>query len=68
VAVFTVHLANKRAQDGYTALILSAGKNHTICVRMLLDAGADMNAKNNVRRFGRLGQLWGACFGGCGDA
>ncbi len=42
------HLA--RAQNGCTALILAAGQGHADCARLLLDAGADKEAKMNVRR------------------
>ncbi len=33
-----------------TALILAAANGHAKCARLLLDAGADKDAKNNVRR------------------
>jgi hypothetical protein len=33
------------AQNGLTALLLAAQKGHADCVRLLLDAGADANAK-----------------------
>ncbi len=36
-------------QDGYTALIHAASNGHAACVRLLLDAGADKEAKDNVR-------------------
>ncbi len=39
-------------QDGWTALISAAYKGHADCLRLLLDAGADMNAKNRVRAVG----------------
>ena len=38
-----------RAQNGSTTLILAADNGHTGFVRLLLDAGADKDAKNNVR-------------------
>ncbi len=38
------------SQDGYTALIEAAWEGHAGCVRLLIDAGADKEAKNNVRR------------------
>ena len=45
------HLA--RAQFGCTALIYAAQNGHANCARLLLDAGADKNAKtNDVRRVG----------------
>ncbi len=37
------------AQDGRTALIEADKMGHADCVRLLLDAGADKNAANNVR-------------------
>jgi ankyrin repeat protein len=48
---FTYHAAHchARAQNGSTALILAADNGHTGFVRMLLDAGADKDAKNSVR-------------------
>ena len=36
------------AQDGRTALIWAAIGGHADCVRLLLDAGADRNAQENV--------------------
>jgi ankyrin repeat protein len=36
-------------QDGNTALILAAEKGRTDFARLLINAGADMDAKNNVR-------------------
>jgi hypothetical protein len=38
------------SQGGYSALIFSAANGHTDCVRLLIDAGADTEARNNVRR------------------
>ncbi len=37
------------SQDGCTALLRAAESGHADCVRLLLDAGADKNAKNRVR-------------------
>ncbi len=37
-----------RAQDGWTALMWAAGRGRTDCARLLLDAGADKEAKNEV--------------------
>ncbi len=37
------------SQDGNTALIRAARKGHTDCARMLIDAGADKEAKDEVR-------------------
>ena len=42
-------LAPARAQYGYTALIWAARNDHADCTRLLLDAGADKNAKDEVR-------------------
>jgi ankyrin repeat protein len=42
-------LALLRSQDGRTALIYAAIYTHADCARLLLDAGADKNAKNKVR-------------------
>jgi hypothetical protein len=36
-------------QDGCTAVIYSSFLGHADCVRLLLDAGADKDAKGNVR-------------------
>ena len=44
-----VTFGRRRAQWGQTALMCAAHKGHTDCVRLLLDAGADTNAKMNVR-------------------
>ena len=46
--VAAAHLG-RRAQFGYTVLMLSAEKGHADCARLLLDAGADKEAKNHVR-------------------
>ena len=37
------------AQYGRTALIFATENGHAECVRLLLNYGADKNAKNNVR-------------------
>jgi hypothetical protein len=39
-----------RAQSGLTALLSAAEKGRADCVRLLLGAGADKEAKTNVRR------------------
>ena len=37
-------------QDGWTALICAADQGRADCVRLLIDAGADKEAADNVRR------------------
>jgi hypothetical protein len=44
-----IYLTRTRAQGGWTALICVSENGHSDCVRLLLDAGADMNAKTDVR-------------------
>jgi hypothetical protein len=39
---------NIGTQDGFTALIYAAWKGRTDCARLLLDAGADKNATDEV--------------------
>jgi ankyrin repeat protein len=41
--------ARALSQDGWTALMLAASRDRVDCVRLLLDAGADKEAKNDVR-------------------
>jgi len=36
-------------QDGAAALMMAADNGHSDCVRMLIDAGADKEAKSKVR-------------------
>ncbi len=44
----------RRAQNGRTALLLTAANGHADCARLLLDAGADKEVGANVRaRAGR---------------
>jgi ankyrin repeat protein len=62
VAAFARHLGI-RAQYGYTALIRAAWAGRANCVRLLLDAGADKEAKNEVRSVRPCLQRV-ACFGG----
>jgi ankyrin repeat protein len=38
-----------KTQDGDTALICSAEKGHMDCLRMLLESGADTEARGMVR-------------------
>jgi ankyrin repeat protein len=40
------------AQYGETPLMWAAEKGHADCARLLLNAGADKEAKSNVRRVG----------------
>jgi hypothetical protein len=42
-------LFGTRAQNGSTALILTAQRGHADCARLLIDAGADANVKDEVR-------------------
>ncbi len=42
-------LLREHAQDEMTALLWAAMEGHADCVRLLLDAGADKDTKNNVR-------------------
>jgi hypothetical protein len=57
-----------RAQRGYTALIYAAASCQTECLRLLLDAGADKDARDNVRVIGSvvsaLGLVCGSGFVG----
>ena len=52
-AAAVLHLRRRRlmaaAQDGFTALTWAVAKGHAECVRLLLDAGADKNARSKVR-------------------
>ncbi len=43
------HIERRRAQQGRTALISAGFSGRVDCARLLLDAGADSNAKDNVR-------------------
>jgi ankyrin repeat protein len=44
------------SQGGFTALMFAASSGHADCVRLLIDAGADKEIRNNVRA--------GRCFAG----
>ncbi len=44
-----------RAQWGWTALIVAAEKGRADCARLLLDAGADKEAKDKVRASAGVG-------------
>ena len=66
-----VTFAHTRAQEGSTALILAAINGHAECARLLLDAGADTNAKDMVRASAGGGvrgvlELWWRLIGVCG--
>ena len=39
----------RQAQEACPALILAASNGHTDCVRLLLEGGADKEARDNVR-------------------
>ncbi len=52
-------LAYTRSQSEYTALMFAAARGHADCARLLLDAGADKNAKNEVRRVGSVASAVG---------
>ena len=41
---------DSHSQNGETSLFRAAANSHEDCVRLLLDAGADQDAKNIVRR------------------
>ncbi len=41
-------------QDGCTALIWAASNGHTDCVRLLVEGGADKDAKSTVRHWAHL--------------
>ena len=55
-------VVSSHAQFGFTALIGAAGGGHSDCVRLLLDAGADKNATDEVRA-GAGGGVWGVARG-----
>ncbi len=42
-------LTHTLSQGGWTALMRAAIEGHADCVRLLLDAGADKDARHNVR-------------------
>lgn len=41
--------SNILSQDGLTSLLYSVENGHTECVRLLVESGADKEAKNDVR-------------------
>ena len=48
-AGFSVHIGKSHVQEGETALIWSSENGHTECVRLLVEASANTEAKENVR-------------------
>ena len=50
LGTFFVCVGGPVLQNGFTALICASDRGQTDCVRLLLDAGADKEAKSNVRR------------------
>ena len=46
--MFTHSYSLDSVQDGFTALLVAAERGHCSVVRMLLEAKADVNMKNNV--------------------
>jgi hypothetical protein len=50
VMVSFVDTGESNSQDGFTALIRAATSGYAECARLLIDAGADKDAKENVRR------------------
>ena len=46
--MFTHSYSLDSVQDGFTALLVAAQEGHCGIVRMLLEAKADVNIKNNV--------------------
>ena len=46
--MFTYSYSLDSVQDGSTALLVAAQEGHCSVVRMLLEAKADVNMKNNV--------------------
>jgi hypothetical protein len=44
-----LHHLVSHTQNGSSSLMWAAACGHAVCVRLLLDAGADKEAKNNVR-------------------
>ena len=66
ICVCDLHLCggdmwHTRAQGRWTALIYAAAEGHADCVRLLLDAGADKDAKDQVRASGRVVWRWACC-------
>ncbi len=58
------HILACAQYHGYTALICAGYNGQTVCVRLLLDAGADTEAKDRVRVSAGAG---GGVGGGGGD-
>ncbi len=54
------HIARAHSQSGQTALICAATRGHADCVWLLLDAGADKDARGEVRASAGVGMWrWG---------
>ena len=58
------HVGVRRAQNGDTALIWAAANGHADCARLLLDAGADKNTADVVRRRVQCARRHWHCGGG----
>ena len=51
----TLYMFESDSQHGSTALILAAQYGYADCARLLIDAGADLDARNEVRYRALLG-------------
>ncbi len=51
-----------KTQDGNNTLVYTAGNGHTDCVRMLLEGGADKDAKTSVRDINKGSLRHHECF------
>jgi hypothetical protein len=60
----TFGISRARGQFGYTALMKAAEKGHADFARLLLDAGADTEAKTNVRASAGAGVACESCCSG----
>ena len=48
VANLQIYICRVNAQNGYSALMFAAGNGHYGSLRLVLSAGVDKEAKNNV--------------------